>query len=164
MVDIAQVWKMIKLALLLSDNKEISDRVKEVQRQYGFDRNRVVVANFKDVKRMIPFKMDNGKMVILDPEKDKIPKPDLVIVVNRICMLKHLREKKIRGWHPSLMRYVAVPFTPMDAVQHRHIRPISDDPKLFTEVVLAGTALSDIIDFIPAKELRDILGPCEHDP
>lgn len=152
---------MALLRICIKGSIQGSNKIDQIRKQHSISGNRVVVVNFKDFKMTIPFKLENSVVTILDPEK--IGKPDVVVVVNEICVIKHLRQGYIYLPHPTTRKMTAQPFTPYDAWAFRYIQAVSNDPTLFSEALLASQSIDELMVYLPMEDIVKAIGPCRHD-
>jgi len=146
---------LLKLLVKISRTVDVDS----IRQKYGWTKQRKTRIHFMDCRKHYTFTIKKGNLVVLTWPKNK--DPDIQIEVDRLCVLKHLRQGKKLGIHPGTGDVVEMRYTLMSAWQYGDIRSYGESS---TNDLMAFLDLfMDLMSNIDINEVVRIIGPCEHE-
>lgn len=132
--------------------------VRELQLKHGYTKGRKVRFDILDTGRHLVFALREGKVEIVTLFTGN---PDVQVVFDKLCTLKHLRLGYRAGIHPGTGKRVAVSYAPLDAWKMSDVRSYGDSST--NDILSVVTLFLDLMVKVPAEKVASIIGPCEHD-
>jgi len=145
------------LMLMMKIAKANKGRVRQIQSEHGFTKQRVARIHILDADKHYTMKLVDGE---IDLYKFTSPDPDVEIVIERLCTFKHLRKGYRLGVHPGTGKVVKMNYAPLDAWKYGDVRTYgaasTNDAIAFFKI------FRDIVSLISEEDMDKLCGKCEH--
>ncbi len=145
------------LILMMKLAKANRERVKNIQIENGFTKQRVARMHILDADKHFTMKIADGLIVLYQFTS---PDPDVEIVIERLCTFKHLRKGYRFGIHPGTGAVVKMTYSPLDAWKYGDVRTYGAAST--NDTVAFFKLFRDIVSMISEEDITKICGSCEH--
>ena len=143
---------LVELIIEISKNIDIS----KIQARYNFTQGRKTKIHVIDADKNFMFQLVNGKLKTV-----WMGKPDVEIVIEKLCFFKHIRHGYIGVKNINTGEKKPMEYTPMTAWQFNHIRAFGNAST--NDVVGTVDVLQEVMKSIPEDKMDEIVGECCHD-
>jgi len=152
------------MMLLLSELSKINrDKIREIQLRCGFTEQRRTRIHILDSDRQFDISVEDGKFIIHKyPWEYKFGKPpEVEVVIQRLCVIKHLRQGCIYGKHPTQNTTLKLRYAPIDSWSYGDVRAFG--PRVTNDLKVFMDLFTEIITLIPEDKVVKVVGKCIHE-
>ena len=146
-------YDLVRLLIKVSQSLDVNS----IQTKYNLTKKRLVRLFIKDANKYYTFQLSEGKLIV----KLTNPTPDVTIMLESLCTIKHLRLGRKAGCDPATGQRVEIRYTPWNAWRMGDI--VSSGDASTNDMLSVMDIFTDIVANVPESEVVRILGACSHD-